>query len=59
MPDRPFVDPELAAEQAYVDAAYARLEAMRAAAERVRAHTPTCARGAPTRPDSSATSRGT
>jgi DNA helicase IV len=37
MPDRPFVDPELAAEQAYVDAAYARLEAMRAAAERVRA----------------------
>jgi DNA helicase IV len=36
MPDRPFVDPELAAEQAYVDAAYARLEAMRAAAERVR-----------------------
>jgi DNA helicase IV len=37
MPDRPFSDPELAAEQAYVDAAYARLEAMRAAAERVRA----------------------
>jgi DNA helicase IV len=37
MSDRPFVDPELAAEQAYVDAAYARLEAMRAAAERVRA----------------------
>jgi DNA helicase IV len=37
MPDRTFVDPELAAEQAYVDAAYARLEAMRAAAERVRA----------------------
>ena len=37
MPDRPLVDPELAAEQAYVDAAYARLEAMRAAAERVRA----------------------
>ena len=36
MPDRPFVDPELAAEQAYVDAAYTRLEAMRAAAERVR-----------------------
>jgi len=35
MPDRPFVDPELAAEQAYVDAAYDRLEAMRAAAERV------------------------
>jgi DNA helicase IV len=31
------VDPELASEQAYVDAAYARLEAMRAAAERVRA----------------------
>ncbi len=29
-------DPELAAEQAYVTAAYARLEAMRAAAERVR-----------------------
>ncbi len=36
MPDRPFVDPELAAEQAYVDVAYTRLEAMRAAAERVR-----------------------
>ena len=36
MPDRPHADPELAAEQAYVDAAYARLEAMRAAAERVR-----------------------
>jgi DNA helicase IV len=34
--DRPHADPELAAEQAYVDAAYARLEAMRAAAERVR-----------------------
>ncbi|MDQ1434432.1 MAG: hypothetical protein QOF59_1248, partial [Actinomycetota bacterium] len=34
MPDR--IDPELAAEQAYVTAAYARLEAMRAAAERVR-----------------------
>ncbi|MCU1467721.1 MAG: helicase, superfamily [Actinomycetia bacterium] len=34
MPDR--LDPELAAEQAYVTAAYARLEAMRAAAERVR-----------------------
>ncbi len=34
MPDR--TDPELAAEQAYVTAAYARLEAMRAAAERVR-----------------------
>ena len=37
MPDRPHADPELASEQAYVDAAYARLEAMRAAAERVRA----------------------
>jgi DNA helicase IV len=35
--DRPPSDPELASEQAYVDAAYARLEAMRAAAERVRA----------------------
>src|SRR6476620_3684166 len=34
--DRPHADPELAAEQAYVDAAYARLEAMRDAAERVR-----------------------
>ena len=34
MPDR--IDPEVAAEQAYVTAAYARLEAMRAAAERVR-----------------------
>ena len=34
MPDR--IDPELAAEQTYVTAAYARLEAMRAAAERVR-----------------------
>jgi DNA helicase IV len=34
LPDR--IDPELAAEQAYVTAAYARLEAMRAAAERVR-----------------------
>jgi DNA helicase IV len=34
LPDR--LDPELAAEQAYVTAAYARLEAMRAAAERVR-----------------------
>ena len=34
MPDR--IDPELAAEQVYVTAAYARLEAMRAAAERVR-----------------------
>ncbi|MGQ0825422.1 MAG: HelD family protein [Actinomycetota bacterium] len=37
MPDRPANDPEHATEQAYVDAAYARLEAMRAAAERVRA----------------------
>ena len=36
MPDRPNASPELAAEQAYVDAAYARLEAMRAAAEGVR-----------------------
>ena len=36
MSDRPHTDPELASEQAYVDAAYARLEAMRAAAERVR-----------------------
>src|SRR4029078_4147638 len=35
--ERPHSDPELASEQAYVDAAYARLEAMRAAAERVRA----------------------
>jgi DNA helicase IV len=34
LPDR--IDPEVAAEQAYVTAAYARLEAMRAAAERVR-----------------------
>ncbi|HEY5172459.1 MAG TPA: UvrD-helicase domain-containing protein [Acidimicrobiia bacterium] len=34
MPDR--IDPEVAAEQVYVTAAYARLEAMRAAAERVR-----------------------
>ena len=34
MSDR--IDPEVAAEQAYVTAAYARLEAMRAAAERVR-----------------------
>jgi DNA helicase IV len=34
LPDR--IDPELGAEQAYVTAAYARLEAMRAAAERVR-----------------------
>src|SRR4051794_36345226 len=32
----PRIDPELEAEQAYVDAAYARLESMRAAAERVR-----------------------
>jgi DNA helicase IV len=32
----PRVDPEIEAEQAYIDAAYARLEAMRAAAERVR-----------------------
>jgi DNA helicase IV len=37
LPDRPRQDPELEAEQAYVDAAYARLESMRAAAERVRA----------------------
>ena len=37
MPDQPRHDPELEAEQAYVDAAYARLESMRAAAERVRA----------------------
>jgi DNA helicase IV len=36
VPERPHTDPELAAEQAYVDAAYARLEAMRDAAERVR-----------------------
>ena len=36
MSDRPHADPELASEQAYVDAAYARLEAMRDAAERVR-----------------------
>jgi hypothetical protein len=36
LPDRPAQDPELAAEQTYVDGAYARLEAMRAAAERVR-----------------------
>src|SRR5690349_10730720 len=34
--ERPHTDPELASEQAYVDAAYARLEAMRDAAERVR-----------------------
>jgi len=37
LPDRPPQNPELATEQAYVDGAYARLEAMRAAAERVRA----------------------
>jgi DNA helicase IV len=37
LPERPSTDPEVAAEQAYVDAAYARLEAMREAAERVRA----------------------
>ena len=37
MPDRPTTDSEVAAEQQYVTAAYARLEAMRAAAERVRA----------------------
>jgi DNA helicase IV len=37
VPDRPRHDPELDAEQAYVDAAYARLESMRDAAERVRA----------------------
>jgi DNA helicase IV len=36
LPERPHTDPELAAEQAYVDSAYARLEAMRDAAERVR-----------------------
>ena len=36
MPDRPPHDQELDAEQAYVDTAYARLEAMRAAAEQVR-----------------------
>lgn len=36
-PDRHEHDPELAAEQAYVDAAYARLDAMRAAAEGIRA----------------------
>jgi len=35
--DRPTTDPEVAAEQQYVTAAYARLESMRAAAERVRA----------------------
>jgi DNA helicase IV len=37
VPERPRTDPELETEQAYVDAAYARLESMRAAAERVRA----------------------
>ena len=37
MSERPHSDPELESEQAYVNAAYARLEAMRAAAERVRA----------------------
>jgi len=37
LPDRPLGDPEVATEQAYVNGAYARLEAMRAAAERVRA----------------------
>ena len=37
MPDRPRHDPELDTEQGYVDAAYARLASMRAAAERVRA----------------------
>jgi DNA helicase IV len=37
LPDRSTTDPELAAEQTYVDGAYARLEAMRAAAEAVRA----------------------
>ena len=37
MPEQRREDPELAAEQRYVDAAYARLESMRAAAERVRA----------------------
>ncbi len=36
MPDPSTTDPELAAEQEYVTAAYARLEAMREAAERVR-----------------------
>jgi DNA helicase IV len=36
VPDRPLHDQELAAEQAYVDSAYARLESMRAAAEQVR-----------------------
>ncbi len=37
LPERPNADPEVAEEQAYVTRAYARLEAMRAAAERVRA----------------------
>jgi len=37
LPDHPATDPEVAEEQAYVTRAYARLEAMRAAAERVRA----------------------
>lgn len=37
MHDRPPPDPEIAAEQAYVDAAYARLDEMRRSAERVRA----------------------
>jgi DNA helicase IV len=37
LPDRTSTDAELRREQAYVDRAYARLEAMRAAAERVRA----------------------
>lgn len=37
MHDRPPPDPEIAAEQAYVDAAYARLDEMRLSAERVRA----------------------
>ena len=34
LPERPKADPEVAEEQAYVTRAYARLEAMRAAAER-------------------------
>lgn len=37
MHDRPPPDPEIAAEQAYVDAAYTRLDEMRRSAERVRA----------------------
>ena len=37
LPERPTADTEVAEEQAYVTRAYARLEAMRAAAERVRA----------------------